>query len=237
MSVFNFKEFVIDQENCPMKINTDGVLLGALAEVKSPKNILDIGTGTGVIALMLAQRNKLANIDAVDIDGNAFEKADMNFKNSLFNERLNAFLCDFKFFFEQNPSKKYDLIVSNPPYYLHALQSPKAHKNISKHTDAQFFLDLLLVAKNHLTIGGSIELIVPLDVSIMLQNIASDYHLFLKRIIEIRSFQNTAVIRHLISLNNVKTEEIISDDFCIYADKGIHSLAYKAALKNFFTIF
>jgi len=237
MSVFNFKEFVIDQENCPMKINTDGVLLGAMAHVETPKYILDIGTGTGVIALMLAQRNKIARIDALDIDQNAHEKAVLNFKNSLFHERLNAFCCDFKIFFEQNPSNKYDLIISNPPYYLHALQSPKAHRNVSKHTNTQFFLDLLLVAKNHLTDGGTIELIVPVDVSMMLQNIASDYNLFVKRIINIKSFENKATIRHVISLKNVKTANVVSEDFCIYANQGVHSLAYKAALKNFFTIY
>ena len=237
MSIFNFKEFAIDQENCPMKINTDGVLLGAMADVQNAKYVLDIGTGTGVIALMLAQRNKLAAIDGVDIDENAYKKALLNFKNSLFHERLNAFYSDFKTHFESNSTNKYDLIVSNPPFYLHALQSPKAHVNISKHTDTQFFLDLLFVAKNYLNIGGTMQLIVPVDVSLMLQNIAIDFNLHLKRCIKIKSYEDTATIRHIISLTNIKPEEVIFDDFCIYAEQSVHSLAYKAALKDFFTIF
>src|SRR6476659_4184417 len=109
MSLFHFKEFVIDQENCPMKINTDAVLLGALADVASAKSILDIGTGTGVIALMLAQRNHEANIHGLDIDTTAFEKSRLNFANALFHERLKAFHFGFKEFFEHHPQNKYDL--------------------------------------------------------------------------------------------------------------------------------
>jgi tRNA1Val (adenine37-N6)-methyltransferase len=237
MSIFNFKEFAIDQENCPMKINTDGVLLGAMADVQNAKYVLDIGTGTGVIALMLAQRNKSAIIDGLDIDENAYKKSLLNFNNSIFHERLNVFHADFKSYFESNFTKKYDLIVSNPPFYLHALQSPKAHINRSKHTDSQFFLDLLFVAKNHLNIGGTMQLIVPVDVSLMLQNIAKDFDLCIKRCVKIRSYENTSIIRHIISLTNIETAEVITDDFCIYAQRSIHSLAYKAALKDFFTIF
>ena len=116
MSVFRFKEFVIDQENCPMKINTDGVLLGAMADVLQSKEILDIGTGTGIIALMLAQRNLEAKVSALDIDINAYEKAAFNFENSIFHERLMALHVGFKEYFDLNPLKKYDFIVSNVGY-------------------------------------------------------------------------------------------------------------------------
>jgi tRNA1Val (adenine37-N6)-methyltransferase len=237
MSLFHFKEFIIDQENCPMKINTDGVLLGALAEVSEAKNILDIGTGTGVIALMLAQRNHLAKIDALDIDLNAFNKASLNFENSLFHERLRAYHYGFKEYFELKPVLKYDSIISNPPYYLHSLQSPKNHINISKHTNEQFFIDLLKVAQFHLSDFGKLELIVPVDVSIMLQNIAADYKLFPNRCIDIRSYEDKAIIRHIICLSRQKVKEVVFQDFCIYKEQGIHSITYKAALKDFFTIF
>jgi tRNA1Val (adenine37-N6)-methyltransferase len=237
MSIFHFKEFVIDQENCPMKINTDGVLLGAMADLSDANRILDIGTGTGVIALMLAQRNHSAQIDAVDIDVNAYEKAALNFKNSLFHERLNAFHHGFNQYFEINPEKRYDFIVSNPPYFLHSLQSPKSHINISKHTDEQFFLDLLRVAQFHLSDEGTIELIVPVDISLMLQNLANDFNLYVKRCIKIRSYEDKAAIRHILSLSKQKVKEVNFQDFCIYAEIGVHTIAYKTVLKNFFTIF
>src|ERR1700761_5120599 len=107
--MFHFKKFTVDQSGCAMKINTDGVLLGALAEADQPKTILDIGTGTGVIALMLAQRFADAQIDAVEIDPMAAQTAGSNFINSPYAERLNIYPVGFEQFFEQNPDKKYDL--------------------------------------------------------------------------------------------------------------------------------
>ena len=237
MSLFHFKEFIIDQENCPMKINTDGVLLGAMADVKNATHILDIGTGTGVIALMVAQRNRNAIIDGIDVDHIAYEKSNHNFENSLFHAQLKAHHHSFKDYFDVNPQKKYDLIISNPPYYLNALQSPKASKNISKHTDEQFFLDLLNSAKNHLNEDGTLEVIVPVDISLFLQNTAPDYGLYAKNCIKIKSYQDKAHIRHIISFSKQKLSDLNFQEFYIYESPGVHSLQYKAALKNFFKIF
>lgn len=237
MSLFHFKEFTIDQDKCPMKINTDGVLLGALATVSNSNTILDLGTGTGVIALMLAQRNHNAEIDAIDIDGTACSKATQNFENSLFHDRLKAHHYGFKTYFELYPAKKYDLIVSNPPFFLNALQSPKASNNLSKHTDEQFFIDLLRVAQNHLNTNGHLELIVPVDISLMLQNLAPDFQLKAFNCVKIKSQENKAHIRHIISFSRSQMKEIAFSEFCIYEEQGVHSMAYKAALKDFFTIF
>jgi tRNA1Val (adenine37-N6)-methyltransferase len=237
MSLFHFKEFVIDQENCPMKINTDAVLLGALADVKGVNSIIDIGTGTGVIALMLAQRNHQATIDGIDIDLTAFEKAQLNFKNSLFHERLKSYHYGFIEFFEYHPQNKYDLIVSNPPYFLNALKSPKDNKNISKHTNEQFFIDLLRIANHHLTNDGSLQVIVPVEISLMLQALAPDFSLYPNACNKIRSYADKATIRHIISFGRIKSVDLVFKDFCIYAEQGIHSMEYKSVLKDFFTIF
>ncbi len=237
MALFHFKEFVIDQENCPMKINTDGVLLGSLCDLSDAKSVLDIGTGTGVIALMIAQRNPVAHIDAVDIDTTAFEKAQGNFTNSLFHSQLTAYHNGFKEFFELNSSFRYDLMVSNPPFYLNALHSPTAAKNVSKHTNEQFFLDLLLVAKNHLTMNGCIELVLPVDISMMLQETAPDFGLYPHRCIKIKSYEGKAHIRHIIRFCRKASETTTFEEFSIYDSPGNHSLMYKQALKNFFTIF
>src|ERR1700712_4799166 len=110
--MFQFKQFSVDQTGCAMKINTDGVLLGALAAADRPKNVLDIGTGTGVIALMLAQRFTEAHIDAVEIDETAAKTAQNNFKNAVFSDKLSVFWADFSTLLAENASKKYDLIVS-----------------------------------------------------------------------------------------------------------------------------
>ncbi|MBK0382986.1 methyltransferase [Pedobacter sp. SD-b] len=237
MSLFHFKQFVIDQENCPMKINTDGVLLGASVGLKNVRKVLDIGTGTGVIALMLAQRSHEIFVDAIDIDHFAFEKASLNFNNSLFHEQLKAHHHGFIAFFELNPQKKYDLIVSNPPYFLNALKSPKLANNISKHTNEQFFIDLISKTKNHLNPYGNLTLIVPVDISLMLQNLAPSFGLKPVKCVKIKSYPDKAHIRHIISFSNTNNRELKFEDFCIYASPGVYSLQYQALLKNFFKIF
>src|SRR3954468_23378981 len=115
--MFQFKQFAVDQTGCAMKINTDGVLLGALATADEPGNILDIGTGTGVIALMLAQRFANATVDAVEIDQQAARTAESNFNNSVFSNRANLYAEAFESYLSRS-DKKYELIVSNPPFYI-----------------------------------------------------------------------------------------------------------------------
>ena len=126
-----------------IKINTDGVLLGALVEMNNPKSILDIGTGTGVIALMLAQKYNNAVIDAVEIDKDASETAQHNFNNSIFKKQLRVYQTNIKLFFKADPPKKYDLIISNPPFYINSLLSPAEKKSLAKHADLLFFETLL----------------------------------------------------------------------------------------------
>ena len=127
-SIFKFKKFTVDQSGCAMKINTDGVLLAALAEAKTQVHMLDIGTGTGVIALMLAQRFPAAYIEGIEIDADASITAALNFKNSDFNERLiskNVAIADYQ------SLKKFDLIISNPPYFVNDLKNTELKKRDS----------------------------------------------------------------------------------------------------------
>ncbi|MBC7745908.1 MAG: methyltransferase, partial [Flavobacterium sp.] len=136
--IFFFKRFSVDQRGCAMKVNTDGVLLGALAETDKSSRILDIGTGTGVISLMLAQRFPKAKIDAVEIDKEAALMAGTNFKNSAFSLQLQIFHSSYKEYFKKFPNKKYDLIVSNPPFFINSQQSKDLSKTIAKHTNQIF---------------------------------------------------------------------------------------------------
>jgi len=237
MSVFHFKQFVINQENCPMKINTDGVLLGALADVKDAKRICDIGTGTGVIALMLAQRNHHCKIDAIDIDFKAVDTATLNFNNSLFHEQLKCHHHNFIEFFEMHPANKYDLIVSNPPFFVNSLHSPSKSKTLARHTNKDFFVDILRISALHLTENGVLQLVVPLDISMLLKNLAADYHLYNTECIEMKSFEGKNTFRQILKFerNNLKPLKI--SDFIIYEKEGEHSLQYIETLRNFFTIF
>jgi len=146
-SVFRFKQFEVDQADCAMKINTDGVLMGAKAWHKEPKSILDIGTGTGVISLMLAQRFPAAVLHAVEVDEPACLRAQANFINSPFADRLQAYHCSFE---QLNTGVLYDLIVSNPPFYTRSLHNPDPRKQLAKHTDMEFFTKLLYFAVHNL---------------------------------------------------------------------------------------
>ena len=122
-SWFQFKQFKVEQGKTAMKVGTDGVLLGAWASVGDAKNILDVGTGTGLIALMLAQRNQNAEISAIDIDRNAVEQAAENAEQSPWSGRISIFESDYNHF-RVGVSCLFDLIVSNPPYFEQSLKSP-----------------------------------------------------------------------------------------------------------------
>lgn len=234
--VFRFKQFSVDQSGCAMKINTDGVLLGALAEANDPANILDIGTGTGVIALMLAQRFTSAVIDAVEIDEAAKQTAGRNFENSPFADRLNISHLPIQKFFNEYSDRKYDLIVSNPPFHLNSLESPKAGKSLAKHTDEDFFEDLIAGVAKHLTKNGKCWLILPLQAAELVNHITGRNNLYLQKKITIHSFEGSEPHRQILVLGE-KIGNIVEGKFVIYKELKIYSEMYVSSLKNFFTIF
>jgi tRNA1Val (adenine37-N6)-methyltransferase len=234
--MFRFKQFSVDQTGCAMKINTDGVLLGALVNAKYPKNILDIGTGTGVIALMLVQRFASANIDAVEIDSLAAKTSRRNFVNSPFSDRLNIYPVSFEDFFTENPDKKYDLIISNPPFYINSLKSPKANKKLAKHTDAAFFERLVNCLPKHLANDGTCWLILPIETAELVKEIADKNDFFVKKTIDVYSYPDSLPHRKILTLSLANTEQD-SEKFVIYDEPKVYSREYQAALKDFFTIF
>lgn len=234
--MFHFKQFSIDQTGCAMKINTDGVLLGALATAHAPEHILDIGTGTGVIALMLAQRFANAIVDAVEIDKAAAHTARANFQNSKFNNRLALYAHSFEDYFSNHPAKNYDLIVSNPPFYINSLESPQAKKNTAKHADGNFFEKLVKAVAAHLTDTGSFWLILPIDTAELVKNIAQQNKLCLQKVIAIKSYPDSNPHREMLVLSwdNIKT---VDEEFAIYQEEKVYSDVYIDKLKDFFTIF
>ncbi|ASU35049.1 tRNA1(Val) (adenine(37)-N6)-methyltransferase [Mucilaginibacter xinganensis] len=219
-----------------MKINTDGVLLGAIATVMNPGRVLDIGTGTGVIALMLAQRFINANVDAVEIDVSAAETAAKNFKNSIFNKRLLIMPNSIDTFFDEHPGDKYDLIISNPPFYLNSLESPKEKKTLAKHTDVDFFDMLMKGIAAHLSPKGLCWLILPVQAAVLIKELAMQNQLYRHKIITIRSFIHAEPHREIVcfGLDDVLTE---TTNFTIYEAIGIYSDEYKKLLQPYFLNF
>ena len=219
-----------------MKINTDGVLLGALAEGDQPKNILDIGTGTGVIALMLAQRFADAKIDAVEIDELAADTSKRNFKDSQFTDRLCIYALGFEDFFKKYSDKQYDLIVSNPPFYINSLLSPGEKKQLAKHAGEHFFKNMLMVVSKHLSEHGSCWLILPLQTADFVKTLAADVGLYINKLIHVKSFAGKGPHREIMVLNSSQCN-IGEKEFVIYESERVYTQQYKNTLKDFFTIF
>ena len=157
---FRFKQFSVVNDRTAMKVGTDGVLLGAWCPVEGTRRVLDVGTGCGVIALMVAQRNPSAIIDAIDIDHDAIEEAKLNFENSPWSERLMAIDGDFN---EIDVETHYDLIVSNPPYFTNGILPTGDARTTARHTGSLSYRQLIEGASRLLTGEGSLALITPTD--------------------------------------------------------------------------
>lgn len=158
-NTFTFKQFSIKQDRCAMKVGTDGVLLGAWAN--GGQHILDIGTGTGVIALMMAQRYPQARVDGVEIDADAAEQASVNITASPFADRVMVHPIALQQFC---PQMSYDAIVANPPFFLNSLRNPDKGRAMARHADSLPFRDLVHFAAKWLTADGELSVIVPVEV-------------------------------------------------------------------------
>ena len=233
--MFQFKQFSVDQTGCAMKINTDGVLLGAMVEADSPKSILDIGTGTGVIALMLAQRYTKAIIDAVEIDESAAETAARNFRNSTFHERLNIYCSDINDF-DEELERKYNLVISNPPFYINSLESPMERKKLAKHTEASFFEMLIKDIAWFLAEKGSCWLILSLDAATEVEPLIKQNGMTVSRTISVHSYPHSAAHRVILCFGFEEVSQQTSE-FIIYEAVGIYSEEYQKLLQPYFIAF
>jgi len=234
--MFHFKQFSVDQSGCAMKINTDGVLLGAITQADSPETILDIGTGTGVIALMLAQRFTNAQIDAVEIDESAAQTAERNFKASPFADRLNLYPTGFEHYFKEYSDKKYDLIVSNPPFYIGSLKSPGAKKALAKHADLDFFERLISKISVSLSPVGLCWLVMPMSLSEWIIGYAAISGLYLQDILAVRSYPESRPHRIILNLSSAEAL-FVAGEITIYKSKGLYSEGYKELLQPYFLAF
>lgn len=236
-TVFKFKHFALSNVRSPMKIGTDGVLLGAIAGecCKHIDRILDIGTGTGVIALMLAQRFPDAQITALDIDQDAGDEANFNVANSPFADRVHVDIVDFK---EYVSTEKYDLIVSNPPFYNEDVRCPDARRDSARH-EASLPLRILIERSTVLlSETGHLEIVLPysrID-ELKLDSMLAGLHI--KRLTMIcpkDSRQPKRVIACLSKrANPVKTEET---RITIRDENNEYTKEYKSLLKDFYLAF
>ena len=210
MKPFKFKQFTIQQDQCAMKIGTDAVLLGAWANIdNNPFSILDIGSGTGIIALMLAQRSNAELIDAIEIDDNAYEQCVTNFESSPWGDRLFCYHASLEDFVE-DIEDKYDLIVSNPPFYSSDYKSGNEQRDIARFEDALPFGHLIESASKLLSDDGKFTVIIPFQEEDKLIALASEVSLFPNRILRVKGNQESDIKRSLLEFSFNKIDMKIS---------------------------
>jgi tRNA1Val (adenine37-N6)-methyltransferase len=199
---FKFKQFTINQERSVFKVGTDGVLLGACADLTGGKKILDVGTGTGLIALMAAQRSKAA-ITAIEPEIKSYQEAYENAANSKWSDRvkvLNIGFCEYSPCIDE----KFDVILSNPPYFRDSLKNPDAEKSDARHSGSLTSSDILEGAVNLLNPGGSLQLILPYIEGTLFIAEASQYSFFCNRIIKIKPVPSGDIKRLILKFERIK---------------------------------
>jgi len=203
---FKFKQFTIYQNNCAMKVGTDGVLLGAFADVKNCSSILDIGTGTGLIALMLAQKSE-AKITAIEIDKDAYEQAVYNVENSKFSNNINVINSPIQDF-AKTEIQRFDLIISNPPFFQHHLKSGNKKKDIARHSESLTYNELIISAKSLLNNEGRFCVIIPKDDEEYFTELCNKTMLYLSRKLNIKPTPKKEIKRVILEFcfDNKKTE-------------------------------
>jgi tRNA1Val (adenine37-N6)-methyltransferase len=194
-SYFKFKQFTVNQEYCAMKVGIDGVLIGAWAPLENAKNILDIGTGTGLIALMLAQRSE-ALITAIDIDSAAFKQATENVNQSAWKSRIDVQHIGLQQF-SANSVANYDLIVSNPPYFIDSLKAGTVNRTRARHTDSLTHQELIQHGKTLLNKTGRMCIILPVNEGFKCIEMAKSEGLFCSKLVSVYP-KPTAIAKRLL---------------------------------------
>lgn len=217
-----------------MKIGTDGVLLGAWAPIEHiPNQILDIGTGTGIIALMLAQRSNATQIDALEIEENAYEQATDNFENSPWYDRLFCFHAGLDEFMDE-PEDEYDLIVSNPPFYSEDYKTNNEQRDLARFQDALPFEDLIEAADLLLSENGVLAVIIPFKEEDRFMALANEFELYPIQITHVKGTPTTEIKRSLLALsrNNIETPTI--NELVIEIGRHEYTPEYIALTKEFY---
>lgn len=232
--MFQFKKFTIAQDKCAMKVGTDGVLLGAWATIAhDPQAILDIGTGTGLIALMLAQRCEAPQIDAIEIDSLAYEQAVENFENSPWNNRLFCYHADLEHFAHEMDDE-YDLIVSNPPFYSENYKTGDPKRNQARFQHALPFELLIEAVDYFLSEKGVFCVIVPAKEEEKIIQIAAEFHIFPLKVTRVQGNYKSEIKRSLLAFTRNLIAKIPLDVLVLESERHTYTDDFKELTKNFY---
>ena len=228
---FTFKQFHIEQDQCAMKVGTDGVLLGSWAN--GGEHILDIGTGTGLLALMMAQRFEKSLIDAIEIEENAYQQAAQNVAKSVFKNKINIIHSSLQNFAKSNINQ-YDSIICNPPYFVNSLKNNEKSKTIARHNDTLPFNELISLAYKLLKTEGTLSLVLPVNIFPLIETEAVIYGFFLNRKISIKTTEKKQPKRVLVEYKKEPTQIETSTEYLLNQN-GEKSIWYQQ-LTNIFYI-
>ena len=233
---FQFKEFTIHQDKTSMKVGTDAVLLGAWTSLDNlPDKILDIGSGTGIISLMLAQRSDAGTIDAVEIDENAYEQSVENFEKSDWADRLYCYHCSFEEFVDEISSEEetYDLIVSNPPFYTENAETSSKSRTKARFTSALSFENLLLGVSKILAEEGVFSVIIPFKEEENFVKIANNQGFFLNEVCRVQGNPTSELKRSLLSFSFQK-KDVTESYLIIETERHQYTADYINLTKDFY---
>jgi len=232
--MFQFKQFYVQQDKTAMKVGTDGVLLGAWTPVHhNPFSVLDIGAGTGIIALMLAQRTHAEQIDALEIDEDAYEQAVGNFENSPWADRLFCFHAGLDEFIDE-PEDEYDLIVSNPPFYSEDYKTDNVQRDLARFQDAMPFEELIEAADLLLSENGFFAVILPYKEEENFIALAREWELYPLKITRVKGTPTSEIKRSLLAFSRQENIKIEIDELIIEIDRHVYTPEYIELTKEFY---
>lgn len=229
---FQFKQFTVWHDKCAMKVGTDGVVLGAWVNLSNAHHILDVGTGTGLISLMMAQRCE-ASIDAIDIDADACVQATTNAEASPFADRIKVFHHPLSTFVTET-CRKYDLIVSNPPYFVNSLKCPDKKRQTARHTDTLPLSDLLRDSRRLLTSEGRLALILPYEQKERLLELSQEASFYLLRETDVCPTPQSQPKRLLVEFSVQPVEQPEHRLLTIEQERHLYTEEFQEMVRDFY---
>jgi len=230
---FTFKQFQVNQDRCAMKIGTDGVLLGAWTPlINNPYNVLDIGAGTGILSLMLAQRSNAEQIDAIEIDEEAYEQCVENFEASPWGDKLFCFHAGLDEFVDE-PEDEYDLIISNPPFYTDDYKSDNASRDLARFEDALPFEELIEAAALLLSDNGIFSVIIPYKEEERFVSLCKELDLFPLKMTRVKGTPTSEIKRSLLAFCRMEQTPLI-DELVIEISRHNYTPEYIELTKEFY---
>lgn len=229
---FICRQFSVQHARSAFKVGTDSILLGSWVNAIEPKKILDIGTGSGILSLMMAQRFH-ADITAVEIDPSSAKEAQQNFQHSKWSNRLHLIEGDINII-SSSLKKEVDLVISNPPFFNRAITNTQQRSTVARHDDRLNFRQLVSVVSRVLVQDGTFALILPVSEMLQLIDLSSLFFLKPQRICMVKSFENTDPIRMMVQFGYKSGEVLQKEEIFLYSKPGVRSTAYHKLTEDFY---